>query len=101
MNRAPSSLAQQRSSSKAHASKARGAAPTGDGDVSDYDSDLDLEHQFEGELSSSPSVRSKLALRPVSVAGKRMSMLPLPTSKGKASPIAGRESALGNRLGWK
>ncbi|KAF7504262.1 hypothetical protein GJ744_002520 [Endocarpon pusillum] len=104
MNRAPSSLAYQRSSSRALSSEISNPVSTGDSgiDIGDYeDLDRDLENlQLDGELSSSPSMRPRLAQnqRPGSVAGRRLSMLPLPTNKIKGSTVtsnaSGRESSL-------
>ena len=109
MNRAPSSLAHRRSSSRALSSRARHliSTATDEGEmVDDNDVDYDLEHQFDSEINSSPSVRPNPAQiqRPGSVAGKRISMLPVPSSKSKGtSPNAGgRESSLGfSQRAWK
>ncbi len=108
MNRAPSSLAHQRSSSRALSSKASNLVSRGDSGIDigdDEDLDPDLENpQLDRELSLSPSVRLHNQ-RPGSVAGRRLSMLPLPTSKSKGSTgtlsTSGRESSLGNRHVWK
>jgi len=104
IDRPPSSVRHQRSSSKGFSSQARGPITTADSgmDISDDDLDLDLEHQLDGmESNSSPSVRPKLAPRPGSVAGRRLSMLPLPTGKSKGISSSGRESSLGTRSAWK
>lgn len=103
MNRAPSSLANQRPSSKGSSSRTNAPIPTDEPEIEDaVDDDLDID--LHEELNSSPSVRPKLLppQRSGSVAGKRVSMLPLPTSKTKGTtPNGGRESSLGMRPVWK
>jgi Yeast cortical protein KAR9 len=104
MNRPPSSLAHQRSSSRVTSSNRMASLAMGDSaiDMTDDDLDIELEHKLEEQLSSSPSVRPKPAQRPGSVATRRLSMLPIPTSKTKGpSSNSGRESSLGNRPAWK
>jgi hypothetical protein len=104
MNRAPSSLAHERTYTRGQSLKARPPISTDDSaiDLDDDELDTDLEHRLDSELSSSPSVRPKPAQRPGSVATRRLSMLPLPTGKTKGTfSNGGRESSLGNRPGWK
>jgi hypothetical protein len=104
MNRAPSSLAHERTYTRGQPVKARPPISTDDSaiDLDDDELDADLEHRLDSELSSSPSVRPKPAQRPGSVATRRLSMLPLPTGKTKGTlSNGGRESSLGNRPGWK
>jgi Yeast cortical protein KAR9 len=104
MNRAPSSLAHERTYTKGQPLKARHPISTDDSaiDLDDDELDTDLEHRLDSELSCSPSVRPKPAQRPGSVATRRLSMLPLPTGKTKDTfSNGGRESSLGNRPGWK
>ena len=105
MNRPPSTLTHQSSFSRGVSSNRmdRGAIDDSAIDMAEDDLDTGLDQQLEAEPSSSPSVRPKLAQsqRPGSVAGRRLSMLPTPSSKTMASINSGRESSLGNRPPWK
>jgi len=108
MNPTPPSLPHHRSSSRALSSNPRtslSAADHDDDEDDDLDLDLaqeDLEHhlQLHSELGSSPSIRPKMLQpqRPGSVAGNRLSMLPLPTAKGRGG---GAALSGGGRVGWK
>ncbi len=105
MNRPPSSLVHQRSSSRTMSSNPMKSLAMGDSaiDMTDDELDTELEHQLDAELSCSPSIRPKLAQGTGSAAaGRRSSMLPIPTSKIKGpSSNSGRESSLGTRPAWK
>lgn len=102
MNRAPSSLAHRRSSS---------ALPTdprtpimtieSEDDTVDGNESAEMEQQLDTELNSSPSMRPKLAQRPASVVSKRLSMLPLLSSKVRGTSVSGRQSSLDNRPAWR
>lgn len=112
ITRPPSSSAHHNSSFQSLAPPLRGSASTrvmnldrgydaGEEGI-DEDMDPDLEHQLDDESAPTPPARPKPASRPGSVAAKRrLSMLPIPTSKITASPTSGRESSLGNRPAWR
>lgn len=106
MNRPPSSLIHQRSSSRTTPSTPMSSLATGDSAIdmtTDDELDAELDHQLDADLTSSPSIRPKLAQAAGSAAtGRRSSMLPVPTSKIKGpSSNSGRESSLGPRPAWK
>jgi Yeast cortical protein KAR9 len=100
MNRPPSSLTHERRYTSTVPRQTSGPVSADSGiDLTEDDLDFDLEHDLDLDPSSSPSVRPKITSRPGSVAGRRLSMLPIPKSKGNAG--SGRDSSLGNRPTWK